>query len=379
MDHRSLTEIYDDEYAEAYDQRFLLDAWPKHGAEFELGVLESAIQPDGSWLDVGCGTGWFLSRFPGVRRAGLDASPAMVARAQAANPDAQFVVEGSFLDDHPEWQGEWDLVTCMWQPYNYVDTVAQVEQLLENLASWTRPGGTLFIPVVDLEDIRPHTDVPYDMEPDVWGGSIALTSITWTWIEPVTGKVHTHLVAPQAGHFVKVLSTAFRKIEVLRYPPFEDGGVARKAILATRRRDRDDDGAEADVVWHPRPFHPDELARKLEAVAAQRARQFAVEAQEQTQAEMEALVLAHEQAVADEQRKWAENAEAWARLQEHAAAETARAHAAEAEVTRLWTEVARLSAAAQLSGVSTKRLVRASLGRLRPDRRIRRYLDKRRR
>lgn len=372
MDPTALTELYDEGYAEAYDQRFLLDAWPKHGADFELEVIRGAIPPDGTWLDVGCGTGWFLSQFPDVERAGFDFSPAMVAKASAANPNAQFVVERSFLDDNPEWHGAWDLVTCLWQPYNYVDCVAEVERLLENMTAWTRSGGSVFIPVVDLEDIRPHVDVPYEEEPDVWGGSIALTSITWTWIEPVTGKVHTHLVAPQAGHFVKMLSPGFRRIEVLRYPPFEDGGVARKAILASERRAADDDGAPTKVVWHPRPLHPDDLARKLEAVAAEREQQLAREAEAE--------------AVAEEARKWAENveawaanAEAWAKMEEHAESETARAHAAEAEVTRLWAEVARLSSAEQISSVPTKRLVRETLGRIQPRRRLRRFLDGHRR
>lgn len=377
MDPTSVTGLYDDGYAADYDQRFLLDAWPRKGADFELAVVKDNIPDGGRWLDVGCGTGWFLSQLPHVERAGIDLSPAMVAQARTSNPDALFVEQRSFLDDEPEWHGGWDLVSCIWQPYNYVDTVGQVETLLDNMAAWTKPGGTVFVPVVDLEDIRPHADLPYDDEPDVWGGSITLTSITWTWIEPGTGKVHTHLVAPHVGHFVKVLSPHFRTIEVLRYPPTERGGVSRKAVLATGRRGPDDDGADAAVVWHSPPAHPDDLADRL-AVADAAMRKHMAELAEAEAAEE------NERLWAEDQERWAENARAWEAAEEHTRSETARADAAQAEVTRLWAEVERLSHAAaappsrtQLSKVPTKKLVRATLGRLRPDRLARRVVRRR--
>ena len=62
MDPTSVTGLYDDGYAAAYDQRFLLDAWPKQGAEYELAVVKDTIPDGGRWLDVGCGTG-ILSMF----------------------------------------------------------------------------------------------------------------------------------------------------------------------------------------------------------------------------------------------------------------------------------------------------------------------------
>ncbi len=396
MDPTAVARLYDDDYAEAYDQRFLLDAWPKHGADVELAVVEANIPDGGRWLDVGCGTGWFLSQLPAVERAGLDLSPAMVARARAANPDALFIEERSFLDDNPEWHGQWDLVTCIWQPYNYVDDVAQVEQLVHNMAAWTRPGGAMFIPVVDLEDIRPHVDLPYREEPDVWGGSIALTSITWTWNEPVTGKVHTHLVAPQAGHFVELFTPAFRKVEVLRYPPFERGGVARKAILGTDRRGPDDDGADAEVVWHPRPAHPEDLAAKL-AVADAQMRHYmagletgveptgvapAEEPEPPISAALAAELEENERRWAENNQRWAENAVAWEEAQAHSRAESERANAAEAEASRLRDQLPQGAGAptlsrAQLAAVPTTRLVRATASRLRPDRLARRLASRR--
>jgi SAM-dependent methyltransferase len=250
-------EVYDDEYAAAYDDRFLLAAWPKQGADFEADVLRGLLRDGSRWLDVGCGTGYFLSLFPEVSRAGIDLSPSMLERARAANPDALFFEERDFREDVPEWRGAWSVVSCMWTAYNYVQSVLEVEQLVANMVRWTEPGGAVFIPVMDLEDIRPHTVLPYEEHPDVWGGTIALTSITWTWDEPGTGKRHEHLVAPHVGHFVRLLERDFTTVEVVRYPLFMPGFVSRKAVVATGRREPGEQG-RAEVIWHPVPRHPDE-------------------------------------------------------------------------------------------------------------------------
>ena len=253
MDRSEVTKVYDDGYADIYDMRFILSPWAATGAEFEEDQLRGLLEVDDDphWLDLGCGTGNFLSRFPGVARAGLDLSPAMVAKATEANPDAEFIREGSFLDDVDEWHDAWSLLSCMWTPYNYLASVWEVEELVANMIRWTRPGGACFIPVMDLEDIR-HVVTPYEEVPGEFGGVIALTSITWTWDEPHTGKHHEHLIAPQIGHFVRLFELEFETVEVVRYPLFQNVGPSRKAVVAKGKRPRAD-GVTAEVIWHDPP------------------------------------------------------------------------------------------------------------------------------
>lgn len=266
MDREEVLGVYDnDEFAEAYNERFLLIPWAKHGVDFELTILRDLLDTDDpKWLDVGCGTGWVLSQFPDTPRAGLDLTPAMLRQAEAANPSALFFRQGDFTHDIEEFHGEFSVVSCMWMAYCYLATMPECEALVENLARWTRPGGSVFIPsVIDLEDLRPHVQVDYEMYPDVWGGRIALTGYNWTWEEP-NGNVNENMMAVHVGHFVRLLEPHFEKVEVVFYPVFEPGFVARKAVVATGRRPLGETG-EAEVIWHPVTRHPQDVAEEERA------------------------------------------------------------------------------------------------------------------
>ena len=140
MDAKRLVSLYDERYAATYNSRFLTSELAQSDAEHEVRLLAKLLQPGGRWLDVACGTGFFLSRFPECEREGLDLSPAMLALARQANPGVTFHL-GNFLDERPEWRNRWDLVSCMWYAYGLVDSMEQIEKIVENLASWTSPGG----------------------------------------------------------------------------------------------------------------------------------------------------------------------------------------------------------------------------------------------
>jgi SAM-dependent methyltransferase len=236
MKPEEVWKVYDAEYALAYNERYLLNPFTSASVVTELSVLQKLIDANSRWLDLGCGTGYFLSQFPGTCRAGLDISPEMLKLASEANPDALFFKQGDFRKKMPEWEGAWSLVSCMWGAYNYVDSMKELEQLVTNMIDWVCTGGAIFIPVMDIEDIRPNMLIPYEQKADVFGGTIYLTSATWTWKEDLGGKVHTHLVAPHVEHLIKLLEPWFDNVELVRYPPYMTGCVSRKALIATERR-----------------------------------------------------------------------------------------------------------------------------------------------
>lgn len=227
----NVKQIYDADYAKQYDGRFLTSDYAKLASDFELSIIKELVGKDVTWLDVGCGTGYFLRFFPGVNRCGIDLSPDMLDKARVGNEDAHFI-EGDFRNVLAEMNQEWKLITCMWTPYNYLGSMAQFDDFISNLIRLTQTGGTLFIPVVDLEDLRPHTVLEYEWYADMFDGTVALTSSTWSWKEHGTGKNHLHLVAPQIGYFIDLLQGYFQSIEVVRYPVYGKDWVSKKAIVA---------------------------------------------------------------------------------------------------------------------------------------------------
>ena len=125
MKPEDITRLYDDAYAAAYDEKFLLSPPAKPDSDHELALLRGFLTPGVSWLDVACGTGYFLRHFPEIERAGIDLSPAMLRLAREANPEIP-LIQCDFRDRNASAPGRWGLVSCMWYAYGLVDTVADV-------------------------------------------------------------------------------------------------------------------------------------------------------------------------------------------------------------------------------------------------------------
>lgn len=236
MDRDEILRIYDPWYADTYDERFHGgDAWNANLAAYKVEVVGELLPPGGRWLDVGCGTGKHLSAFPDVEREGLDLSPSMVEKARAANPGVT-INEGSYLDEHPEWVGHWDVVTNLWLSYQFVDSLKQLEQAVANMASWVAPDGCLFLHVADCEDVARGTVLPWeDPETPVFGDSLYVTSVTWTWKES-NGRTHHDLVAPQLQRMVNIVARDFEEVEVRRWPAIDLHSGRPKGVVGRRKR-----------------------------------------------------------------------------------------------------------------------------------------------
>jgi SAM-dependent methyltransferase len=269
MRREEVLALYDGDYAEAYDQRFLLADHTSPNARRELEIIGELLAADGaSWLDVGCGTGWFLAQFPGVKRAGLDLSAAMLELARERSPDAEFR-QGDFREPVPEWRGAWSLVSCMWAAYAYVDTIREVETTVANMVDWTAPGGSVLIPIIDLPDLR-NFDVTY-RESTYFSGEVWVNGVIWSWTDETSGKLHENLLAPHTDQFIDWLAPSFEEIRIVPYPRILEGVVSRKAVLALGRRPvaGDQRARIVRVPEEPQPA-PDAAPTTLDAFTAER-------------------------------------------------------------------------------------------------------------
>ena len=111
-------------------------------------VRATGLGPDGHLLDVGCGTGAFLTRMraAGRRVVGLDGSPAAVEAVHGTGIPA---VRG-LAEALPFVDGRFDAVTARHMLYHVPDPVAAIAEARRVL----RPGGT-FVAVVNVVDATP--------------------------------------------------------------------------------------------------------------------------------------------------------------------------------------------------------------------------------
>lgn len=225
--------LYDDLYASKYEQEFLLDSLVRSDTEAELRLLSQFLSPGVTWLDVACGTGFFLRHFPNVDRAGIDLSPAMLRLARQGNPTIP-LREHDFRDPIPEWDNHWALVSCMWYAYGFADTVGDLERLVANLWSWTSMTGTCFVPLADPRLIT-GVNLPYQA-PTQNAGRVMITGILWSYIEEEIGAAHTHLLAPNVEFMLELFEQYFECVEIIRYPPAFDGWKGRPALVASGKK-----------------------------------------------------------------------------------------------------------------------------------------------
>lgn len=239
MKVENVQQLYDHSYARDYDEKFRQDGYFQHVSETETEIIRHLLGHDSRWLDVGCGTGYMLSRFPGVLRAGMDISTAMLEHAQAANPDALFFRQADFRERMPQWEDQWTLVTCMWYAYCYVESMAEIKALIKNLADWTSPDGACFVPISEVEDLSPGVTLPYCTEQRAeapvhgFGGPWHITGITWSWTDLASGGLHENLVAPHPEYMASIFREHFEVVEFIQYPPYKPGWRPLRAIVAT--------------------------------------------------------------------------------------------------------------------------------------------------
>ena len=250
----AVRELYDHQTASTYNERWHGSPWG-NDTDHLADAIGRRVHPTVRWLDVGCGTGHFLSRFPGIERAGTDLSPSMLAEARAASPDALFFEEWDFREDNPDWHDGFTLVTCTGEPWSYVETIAETERFVANLARWTAPGGTCLLAVQDHLDLT-GIDLPYHIpgEPG-FPGEIQLKALVWSMsdrshehLADAGVKWHHDMVWPLLGHWIATFGLHFRTIIIETLPHDPPWLNTPRRVLLARDKRAEGDLTPANVV-----------------------------------------------------------------------------------------------------------------------------------
>ncbi|MFC3196180.1 class I SAM-dependent DNA methyltransferase [Parapedobacter deserti] len=234
--------LYDERYASIYNQIWCEKNHWKPLSDFYEKILNSLLQSSKNWLDVGCGTGYLLSKFSEVDRSGMDLSDDMLHIARSANPNATFYKQ-SMTEKRPELEGKFDLVTCTGQPYCYLPTMGDIELAIARLAEWTAKDGKCMVAPSDLVDIM-DIEFPHDLY-DLSGLPLSrgVTTLGVVWTSKEHDGAYYYQLCPHLDQLVRWFGDHFRKIEILLRPKSEEGTtrVLRRVIVASEKRDIGDD------------------------------------------------------------------------------------------------------------------------------------------
>ena len=241
---------YDDAYADKYD-----NIWGKNPVwnaelKFHLQTIEQLQKPAGRWLDVGCGTGLLLSKFPEYDRMGLDLSKAMLRQARKSNPDVQFVHQ-NMADENIELERRFDLVTCTGQPWSYLPTFDAIERAVSNLAAWTAEDGKCMLTPVDISDFMTNQLTPIFDVSDVPNETSYITGIFWNYKE--LDEVYHQCISPNLDQWIRWFGTYFRKVEIMRWPHEPAFLLIPRRVIVCSDKRQAGDKTPVEIIMHPIP------------------------------------------------------------------------------------------------------------------------------
>jgi SAM-dependent methyltransferase len=201
--------VYNKKYAESYESLYL-DPWPKkHKLNLKniSDILQIYPHDKKRWLDICCGQAWHFSRFPGaIEKVGIDISAAQLKVAKERNPDALFIQNDILNIEFPD--DSFDLITCFWAAYCYLNSFELIERLLKKVIDWIKMDGVLYFEILLPEDLKSFNQSDYAVKS---GFSVIPRKTDFSeWSYQDVGGVH-NMTSPPLMFFYRLIFTIFSK------------------------------------------------------------------------------------------------------------------------------------------------------------------------
>jgi ubiquinone/menaquinone biosynthesis C-methylase UbiE len=148
---RENNEIYDDFYADIYDDLVL--APNKNHYEMEKLINDTKLGSNSNVLDVGSGTGHHVNMMTekGINCEGLDISDAMIRKAQEKFASSSFK-QGDVTSAMLYSDESFTHITCFYFTIYYLKNKMQ---FFQNCFKWLKPGGYLIVHLVNKSKFSP--------------------------------------------------------------------------------------------------------------------------------------------------------------------------------------------------------------------------------
>ena len=160
--------MYSDIFCKVYNE-FGWNYYPEVFGEQLLQWLKEQNLSPKTAMDLACGTG-VLCRIleeNGIRAAGMDLSPGMIAIAREASPHIPYEV-ADMVSFCPETR--YDLVTCTGDAVNHIPELGDVEQIFRNVFQFLSPGGYFVFDLLRQSEVSDSEPFEMDWEENqrVW-------------------------------------------------------------------------------------------------------------------------------------------------------------------------------------------------------------------
>ena len=153
--NKSGSDIYDDFYANVYDELF----FDKRKHEYELALILSntALSHRSKMLDIGSGTGHYVGDLnkAGYNISGIDISQQMIDKAKKNYPTSEFTKSDALTSiSYP--RNNFTHIMCM---YFTIYIIADMDLLFNNCMEWLTSDGYLILHMVDLDIFDPTLNI----------------------------------------------------------------------------------------------------------------------------------------------------------------------------------------------------------------------------
>lgn len=218
--------IYNDDYASEYNM-FYLHPWEKkHALNMRNieGILGTIATPSPVWLDLCCGQAWHFTKVAdAVEKVGVDISKSQLERASKQNPAATFIEHDILSVPLPN--AAFDLVSCFWGAYCYLDSNAAIAELIHRAIAWTCPGGSIYFEVLLPLDLMSFNASHYAAETGFQ--VIPRNDDCSAWAYQDGGGRHD-MTSPPLTLFTDLLSPHFSAVEAVHDDGFMTHLIARR-------------------------------------------------------------------------------------------------------------------------------------------------------
>lgn len=202
--------IYNQDYSNRYELYYLYPWMKKHELNIRnIKKISSSLKTNRiNWLDLFCGQAWHFSRFgDSYNKVGLDKSEFQLSFAHKRNPDAYFIQEDILgVSLNPS---SFDLITCFWAGYCYLNCKKKIKRLLEKTVNWTRNNGTIYFEVLLPRDLMSFNSSEYALKNNFIVKPRNKDYSKWTYSD--FGGTHK-MTSPTLEFFIDILSSSFNII-----------------------------------------------------------------------------------------------------------------------------------------------------------------------